>query len=313
MADLYPIQIWWLCSFWCCHWSIKRPWLWRNRTSCQHHPIFVATCIHGYYQFYLRYFHVQHHWWWCRQSYQHKWGMSLQILERVAYRHAWRAQIIKSQRDIHSHPFRPPGRKAIQCKWVLHIKHDKTNAISRFKAWLIAKGFTQIPGQDFHYTFVPIARWDSIRAILSITTINNYELRQIDLKTAYLNGPLDEEIYMRAPPRLDAPFWHLCKGVYGLCQARRQWYLTLHQTYSELKYTWCESDWSMYTRNIDSCVTISATSIDDILLATNSKAASDSATTELNKKFSITGSGNAEWLLGCCITHWRPNCILKVN
>ena len=160
---------------------------------------------------------------------------------------------------------------------------------------------------------MPIARWDSIRAILSITTINNYELRQIDLKTAYLNGPLDEEIYMRAPPRLDAPFWHLCKGVYGLCQAGRQWYLTLHQMYSELNYTWCESDWSMYTRNIDGCVTISATSVNDILLATNSKAVSDSATTELNKKFSITDGGNTEWLLGCRITRWRPNRILKVD
>lgn len=207
----------------------------------------------------------------------------------------------------------PPGRKAIQCKWVLHIKRDKTNAISRFKARLVAKGFTQIPGQDFHYTFAPVARWDSIRAILSIATINDYELRQLDVKTAYLNGPLDEEIYMRAPPGLDAPFWHLRKGLYGLRQAGRQWYLTLHQTYSELKYTRCESDWSVYTRNIDGCVTISATSVDDILLATNSKAASDSATTELDKKFSITDGGNAEWLLGCRITRWRPNRILKID
>jgi hypothetical protein len=56
----------------------------------------------------------------------------------------------------------PPGRKAVQCKWVLHIKHDKLNHIARFKARLVAKGFTQIPGQDFTYTFAPIARWDSI-------------------------------------------------------------------------------------------------------------------------------------------------------
>jgi hypothetical protein len=56
----------------------------------------------------------------------------------------------------------PPGCKAIQCKWVLHIKHDKMNYISRFKARLVAKGFTQIPSQDFTYTFAPVARWDSI-------------------------------------------------------------------------------------------------------------------------------------------------------
>ena len=122
----------------------------------------------------------------------------------------------------------PPGQKAIQCKWVLHIKHDKTNAISHFKAQLVVKGFNQIPGQDFHYIFVPVAHWDSICAILSIATINDYELHQLDVKTTYLNGPLDEEIYMQVPPRLDAPFWHLCKGLYGLHQAGRQWDLTLH-------------------------------------------------------------------------------------
>ena len=89
----------------------------------------------------------------------------------------------------------PDGRRAVQSKWVLHIKRDKSNAISRFKARLVAKGFTQIPGQDFNHTFAPVARWDSIRSILAIATLNDLELRQLDVKTAYLNGPLDEEIY----------------------------------------------------------------------------------------------------------------------
>jgi hypothetical protein len=93
----------------------------------------------------------------------------------------------------------PPGRKPVQCKWVLHIKHDKDGTISRFKACLVAKGYTQIPGQDFTFTFAPVARWDSIRAVLSIATIKDYEIRQLDVKTAYLNGPLEEEIYLKPP------------------------------------------------------------------------------------------------------------------
>ena len=207
----------------------------------------------------------------------------------------------------------PASQHAVQHKWVLHIKRDKSNTISHFKARLVTKGFTQIPGQDFNYTFTPVARWDSIRTVLSLATIHDYELRQLDIKTAYLNGPLDEEIYMHAPPGSGTPYWHLRKGLYELRQARRQWYLTLHETYSDLNYTRCESNWSVYMRNIGKTVTISATSVDNILLATNSKEASDVAASELHSKFTVTDAGNAEWLLGCRIMCWRDKRVLKLD
>jgi Reverse transcriptase (RNA-dependent DNA polymerase) len=113
----------------------------------------------------------------------------------------------------------PPGRKAIDCKWVLHIKRNKEGQISRFKARLVAKGFTQAPGQDFTFTFTPVARWDSIQVVLTIAAMMDWSLHHIDIKTAFLNGPLDEELYMRKPDGLGTGFWHLLKGLYGLCQA----------------------------------------------------------------------------------------------
>ena len=105
----------------------------------------------------------------------------------------------------------PPNHKAVQCKWVLHIKRDKSGQIARFKARLVAKGFTQIPGQDFTFTFAPVTCWDLIRTILCITTVQNLELRQLNVKTVYLNAPLNEEIYMKAPDGFNFknPFWHL--------------------------------------------------------------------------------------------------------
>jgi hypothetical protein len=118
---------------------------------------------------------------------------------------------------------------------------------------------------------------------------------------------------MVAPPGVGAPYWRLRKGLYGLRQAGRQWYLTLHEMYSSLKYTRCESYWSVYTHNIGDNITISATSVDNILLATNSKTASDIATDELHKKFTITDGGDAQWLLGCRISRWQNNRILKID
>jgi Reverse transcriptase (RNA-dependent DNA polymerase) len=109
---------------------------------------------------------------------------------------------------------------------------------------------------------------------------------------------------MKAPDGfgMSSPYWRLHKGLYGLRQAGQQWYLMLHQAYSNLGFTRCQSDWSAYTRRSSSSFSMSATSIDDILIASDSKAKSDLATRQINEKFSITDSGNAEWILGCRIT-----------
>jgi len=195
----------------------------------------------------------------------------------------------------------PPGKKAIQSKWVLHIKCDKDRQISRFKGRLVMKGFTQIFGCDYTFTFAPVARWESIWLILCIAAINDFELQHIDIKNAYLNVPLDEEIYLIVPKGFGAPYWCLRKSLYGLQQAGRQWYLHLHDTYTSLGYMQCESDWSIYVRKSEIALSISATSVDNLLIASNSKTESNLAATQINKKFAITDGGDTKWLLGCRI------------
>ena len=132
---------------------------------------------------------------------------------------------------------------------------------------------------------------------------------------AYLNGPLEEEIYMKAPDGFDfsSPFWRLRKGLYGLRQAGRQWYLTLHDAYTNLGYTRCQSDWSVYTRKSSSGFTMSATSVDDIILASDSKSELDQASKEINDKFTVTDGGNTEWILGCRITQNRSKRLLMID
>jgi Reverse transcriptase (RNA-dependent DNA polymerase) len=109
---------------------------------------------------------------------------------------------------------------------------------------------------------------------------------------------------MKAPEGFNysSSFWRLRKGLYGLRQAGRQWYLTLHQAYTDLGYVRCETNWSVYMRRSPSSTSMSATSVDDILLASDSKAESDRTTSEINDKFTITDSGDADWILSCRIT-----------
>ena len=207
----------------------------------------------------------------------------------------------------------PPERKPIQCKWVLQIKRDQNGQISRFKGHLVAKGFTQIFGQDFTFTFAPVARWESIRSVLCIATLHDFELCHIDVKNAYLNAPLQEEIYMVAPDGSGSKYWQLHKGLYGLRQAGRQWYLHLHEAYCSLGYTRCKSDWSVYVRRSPTSLTISATSVDDLLIASNSKTESELAATQIKQKFAVTDGGDIEWLLGCRIRRWRDRRLLMID
>ena len=134
----------------------------------------------------------------------------------------------------------PPGRKAIGYKWVFKLKLNPDNSIARYKARLVAKGYSQVPGQDFTETTSPVARLASYRALLSLAAKLNLEAHHLDIETAFLNGTLDEEIYMKAP---DGPntgkgdVWKLRKSLYGLKQASHVWNKLLDNTLKKLGFT----------------------------------------------------------------------------
>jgi hypothetical protein len=91
------------------------------------------------------------------------------------------------------------GRKPVSCKWVFKIKQGANGEVERYKAKLVARGFTQTYGVDYNETFALVAKFTSIRCIVALATLEDMEVHQMDMKTAFLNGKLEEEIYMEQP------------------------------------------------------------------------------------------------------------------
>ena len=127
----------------------------------------------------------------------------------------------------------PPGKRAISSRWVYKIKPSVNGSPTRYKARLVARGFEQQDGIDFLDTFAPVVRWEPIRILIAVAIHLNWPIHQLDVLTAFLNGILQEEVYMRQPlgfvtPGTDHLVCKLHKSLYGLRQSPRAWYARLH-------------------------------------------------------------------------------------
>ena len=123
----------------------------------------------------------------------------------------------------------PPGSKPIGCKWVFRIKYSSNRTISSYKARLVAKGFTQREGIEYFDKYAPVARITSIRMLFSLASLYHLIVHQMDVKTTFLNGDLNEEVYMEQPEGFTLPgnekkVCKLVKSLYGRKQAPKQWH-----------------------------------------------------------------------------------------
>jgi len=114
-------------------------------------------------------------------------------------------------------------------KWVFRNKQDENDMVTRNKARMVAQGYTQIEGLDFGETYAPIARLESIRILIAYATHHDFKLYQMDVKSAFLNGPITKLVYVEQPlgfedPKLSNHVYKLHKALYGLKQAPRAWY-----------------------------------------------------------------------------------------
>jgi hypothetical protein len=148
----------------------------------------------------------------------------------------------------------PEGRNAILCRWHYRVKWDSDRNISCYKACLIAKGFAQLEGIDFTETFAPVAKFTSIWTLMSLAAARDWEVRQMDVKSAFLNGELKEEIYMdqlegceKSGENGKRLYCRMRKAIYGLKQVLQVWNELIHSFFVDLGFCCTKANRCIYT------------------------------------------------------------------
>ena len=167
------------------------------------------------------------------------------------------------------------------------------------------QGFTQIEGVDYDEIFVPVAKLSSLQAILAIAAEYNLEVHQMDIKSTYLNGELEEEIFMEPPLSFDIPdgmVLRLIKAIYGTKQEGCVWYNNIRTTLKTMGYTCTESDHAIFIHFQDGKVSIIALYVDDFTMACEDLAIIEQDKEELKKHYQMTDLGELTWILGMHVT-----------
>jgi len=201
----------------------------------------------------------------------------------------------------------PHGCKTIGCKWIFKRKLKPDGTIDKYKARLVAKGYTQKQGEDYFDTYSPVARMPTIRALVALAAAYGYEIHQMDVKTAFLNGELEEEIYMQQPdgfviPGQERKVCKLVKSLYGLKQAPMQWHEKFDKTLVSAGFSVNDADKCVYSRFRGNVGVILCLYVDDILiLGSNVEVISD-IKCFLSTKFDMKDLGPASVILNIKLT-----------
>ena len=197
----------------------------------------------------------------------------------------------------------PRGKKPVGCKWIFTVKYKADGNVDRYKARLVAKGFTQSYGIDYQETFAPVAKLNTVRVLLSLAANLDWSLHQLDVKNAFLNGDLEEEVYMDIPVGLETTsnFNKVCrlrKSLYGLKQSPRAWFERFTKVVKGYGFVQCQSDHTLFVKHFpEGKLAILIVYVDDIILTGNHEGKIDLLKKLLTKEFEIKDLGNLKYFL----------------
>ena len=195
--------------------------------------------------------------------------------------HLWKAAILEEyesliKNDTWTLSSLPTNRTTIKTRWVFKVKPSTSGNPPRYKARMVAKGFTQRPGIDYNETFSPVVKMDSLRTILSLSAARNLDMTQLDVKPAFLYGEINEKIYLNQPegfiiPGKEREVCKLNKCIYGLKQSSRVWNKHFSKFLQEFGLNPSVSDPCVYSCQQGEEFTIMAIWVDDGLICSNNK------------------------------------------
>ena len=197
----------------------------------------------------------------------------------------------------------PKGHKAIGLKWVYKVKRDPKGNVVKHKARLVAKRYAQRHGVDYEEVFAPVARLETVRLILALAASGKWEVHHMDVKSAFLNGELQEEVYVKQPPGFENPRYpgkvlKLQKALYGLKQAPRAWNAKLDQELIRLGFCWSEEEHAVYKRGNGDSLLLLGVYVDDLIICGPNNKYIVEFKQQMCRTFSMSDLGLLSYYLG---------------
>jgi transposase InsO family protein len=203
-------------------------------------------------------------------------------------------------KSVYSEVTLPEGAHPLPSKLVLNIKRDDLGNIDKYKARLVVKGCRQIAGRDYEEVFAPTAQQATLRIMLAYASAVNLDVVQLDVRTAFLNGDLSEEVYVRLPPELGSKVWKLHKALYGLKQAARAWHEKLRDQMIEHGFSPSKHEPCLFFRGRGDERVYVVIHVDDALIF-GKPAAVSKAKQSISQMFEVKDLGSVRYFLGISI------------
>jgi hypothetical protein len=195
-----------------------------------------------------------------------------------------------------------PKQNVVGNKWVFCNKQEEFRVVTRNKARLVAKGYLQVKGLDFEEIFAPVVRLESIHILLAYATHHDFKLDQMDVKSAFLNGSIKEEVYVEKPPGFEDQeypnhVYKLHKPLYGLKQAPRAWYECLRDFLTQNGFKKGNADSTLFTRKIDNELFMCQIYVDDIIFGSTNQSFCDEFSKIMTDRFEMSMMGELKFFL----------------
>jgi hypothetical protein len=196
-----------------------------------------------------------------------------------------------------------PNQNVVGTKWVFRNKQDEHGVVTRNKALIVAKGYSHVIGLDFEETFAPVAWLESIRILLANAAHHSFMLFQMDVKSAFLNGPIKKEVYMEQPPGFEDDkyldhVYKLSKALYGLKQAPRPWYDCLGDFLLSNAFKVGKADPTMFTKTCNSVLFVCQIYVDGIIFGSTNQKSCEEFSRVMMQKFEMSMMGELNYFLG---------------